>query len=401
MKKIHQKHRTAEYNFSLLLTEMKIFQEKYPKAKIDELKHKFYKTKKDYLKLYPSVMETLIILKAQGCKIVAYTESQAFHTNDRIRKLGLDGIIEKVYSSGQHEMPDDFEMYYEKDYYLLKKSEHIVLAHGHKKPDSTILNEIIAEYNYSKDEILYIGDSLIKDISMAKDIGIIDVHAAYGSSHNKVEYELLKKVTHWTDAEVKKESETTTKHIVPTYVLKASFSELLDKFDFNKDCEKDLEHLIKLWDRTIDVQKHFNDIELKIRQLVITVSGLLLGGIITFSKLSTSADSNLISIAFLVTAVIWMIFYFVDKLWYHPLLKGAVYSGLELEKRISEKLNVKGLTHHIGEKSPIPNPFRCKSSIDEGKSIFSKKQLHSDDKMNIFYVGIISILLIAFVLTFI
>lgn len=420
IKEIHQKHGTAEYSFEFLLQELTIFQERYPEDKINELKHKFYKTKKDYLKLYPGVMETLCLLRSQGCKIVAYTESMAFYANDRLRKLGLDGVIDKLYSPEEHDVPEDFETFYSKDYYKLKKTEHNYLPLNHKKPNTDILNSIINQFDFKKDEILYIGDSLTKDIKMAKDIGIIDVHAQYGLSHHTNEYELLRKVTHWTDEEVEKEKNTTKEHIEPTYVLKASFSELLNEFKFNENTEKELENLIKIWDRTIDVQKHFNDIELKIRQLAITVSGLLLGGIITASKLNLSENSNLISIGFLITAIIWLIFYFMDRYWYHPLLKGSVYAGLELEKQISSKLDIKGLTNNIGEKSPMKN--RISIYISENlpilrtfgnlpilrtfgklpilRTIFVKEELHSEDKMDIFYILIILVLVLASIFTF-
>lgn len=401
IKEIHQKHGTAEYSFEFLLQELTIFQERYPEDKINELKHKFYKTKKDYLKLYPGVMETLCLLRSKGCTIVAYTESMAFYANDRLRKLGLDGIIDKLYSPEEHDVPEDFQTYYSKDYYQLKKTEHIYLPLHHKKPDTDILNNIINQFDFKKDEILYIGDSLTKDIKMAKDIGIIDVHAQYGLSHHTNEYELLRKVTHWTDEEVEKEKNTTKEHIEPTYVLKASFSELLNEFKFNENTEKELENLIKIWDRTIDVQKHFNDIELKIRQLAITVSGLLLGGIITASKLNLSENSNLIPIGFLITGIIWIVFYFMDRWWYHPLLKGSVYAGLELEKQISSKLNIKGLTNNIGEKSPIKNRIRIKKFENLPiLKIFAKEKLHSDDKMDIFYISIISVLFLASIFTF-
>lgn len=400
IKKIHQRHGTAEYSFDFLLQELTIFQDNYPKDKIDKLKHKFYKTKKDYLKLYPGVMETLCLLRSKGCIIVAYTESMAFYANDRLRKLGLDGVIDKLYSPEEHDVPEDFQTFYSEDYYKLKKTEHNYLPLNHKKPNTDILNNIINQFNFKKDEILYIGDSLTKDIKMAKDIGIIDVHAEYGLSHHKEEYGLLKKVTHWTDEEVEKEKNITKEHIEATYILKASFSELLNEFKFNENTEKELENLIKIWDRTIDVQKHFNDIELKIRQLAITVSGLLLGGIITASKLNLSENSNLIPIGFLITAIIWIVFYFMDKYWYHPLLKGSVYAGIELESQISSKLNFKGLTKHIGEKSPINNKLRIKIFKNMPiLEVFAKEKLHSDDKMDIFYISIILALLLAFIVT--
>ena len=55
------------------------------------------------LKLYPNPSsETLKALNAAGVVIAAFTESKAFYTNYRFRKLGLDGLIDYLYSPEDH-----------------------------------------------------------------------------------------------------------------------------------------------------------------------------------------------------------------------------------------------------------------------------------------------------------
>ena len=80
----------------------------------------------------------------------------------------------------------------------------------------------------------YVGDSLMKDVAMAQSVGIKDVWAKYGSSHQKAEYELLRRVTHWTQEAVEKEKAISAREVAPTYVLEHSFAELLGLFEFTR-----------------------------------------------------------------------------------------------------------------------------------------------------------------------
>lgn len=72
---------------------------------------------------------------------------------------------------------------------------------------------------------MYIGDSLMKDIAMAQDAGVLDIHAAYGVAHERSEYELLRRVTHWTDAEVEREK-SIHRNVIATFSLSTSFGEV-------------------------------------------------------------------------------------------------------------------------------------------------------------------------------
>lgn len=387
IKSIHQKHGTSEYSFDLLLGELKLFQDNYPKEKIEQLRHTFYKTKKDYLKLYPGVLELFTHLKQNNCKIIAYTESMEFYAKDRVKKLGLDGILDVLFTPKDHEIPENIKRYYSERHYALQSTKLKTLENKHKKPDKHILEDILYEFkSIDKSNILYLGDSLTKDIQMANDVGILSVHAKYGESHLSQEYELLKKVTHWTENDVLREKKITSEHVNADIVLKASILELFDFVSFNNEGES-MTNTIDIWKKVIDVQMHFNDIELKIRQFAVTLTTLIIGGFFALSgtgKISKSIslgdyEINTISIAFISTAFIWMIFYFMEQVWYHPLLIGAVKEGMNLEKIISKEIDVDGLTNTIGKNSPT--------------SIFWVK-LHSKHKARVVYWGMIAILLI-------
>lgn len=238
IKSIHQKHGTSEYAF--LIEEIPSLQKAHPGRDLSEIYSDaidlYRAERKRQMKLYPKVLETLKDIRSKGCLIVGYTESLAFYSNYRIRKLGLDGIFDYLYSPADHDIPSNINIketrFYSDTEYQLKKTIHKHTPAGLIKPNSTVLLDIINDICAMPSDCVYIGDSLIKDIVMAQDANVTDIHAAYNIVHNKEEYELLRQVTHWTDEMVEREKTITTSNIIPTYVLNSGFYELTDIFRF-------------------------------------------------------------------------------------------------------------------------------------------------------------------------
>lgn len=106
-KAVHQRHGTSEYAFSI--QELPSLLERFPgedlPSKFGEAIHRYNKARKEALALYPGVRETLQTLKANGCVVVGYTESMAFYSNRRVKKLGLDGLLDYIYSPKDHDLP--------------------------------------------------------------------------------------------------------------------------------------------------------------------------------------------------------------------------------------------------------------------------------------------------------
>ena len=68
---------------------------------------------------------------------------------------------------------------------------------------------------------------------MAQEAGVTDVFAKYGLAQHRAEYELLRRVSHWTDADIEREKKMKAEHNVhPSYTLTERFSEVLDLFEF-------------------------------------------------------------------------------------------------------------------------------------------------------------------------
>ena len=232
---IHQKYGTSEY--SHLLEELPCLRELYGDKILTVMApaiDAFRDVRRRVLQLYPTVEETLKALKGAGVVIAAYTESKAFYTNYRFRKLNLDGLIGFLYSPEDHSMPDNTPgtRYYGPETYNFKKTIHRFTPEGEVKPNPELLLDIISDLGALTDEVVYVGDNILKDVFMARQAGVTDVHALYGASQHKPEYELLRKVTHWTPEMVEHERKALKPGgLIPTHVLGTNFAQVLPLFE--------------------------------------------------------------------------------------------------------------------------------------------------------------------------
>lgn len=237
-KPIHQKYGTSEYSF--ILESLPSIQNIYGdrdtiNSELDEAIHCYRSLRKKHLFLYETVKPTLCNLKERGCYIAVYTESKAYYSAFRIKRLEIDGLIDVLFSPEDHEIPIPDE---ERKRIDLKKTKLRHTPPDELKPNPTLLLDIIEKIGAKKEQCVYIGDSEIKDIEMAQRACVTDVFAHYGTSHFKEhekKYDLLRKVTHWTQEDVERERQIkkhSHKHN-PTYSVDC-FEQILDIFDFIK-----------------------------------------------------------------------------------------------------------------------------------------------------------------------
>jgi FMN phosphatase YigB (HAD superfamily) len=400
IKAIHEHHGTSEYSF--LIEELPCLQAKHPGEDLrkiyDEAIQAYRSQRKKYLRLYPSVLPTLSILKSKGVRIVAYTESLGFYSSYRIRTLGLDGIIDTLYSPMDHDLPERMSSNQVRSLtaadYSLQATIHKFTPKDALKPNAEVLHSILRDLSALPAACIYVGDSLMKDIAMANDVGIFSVHAKYGEAHKTASYELLKEVTHWPIAHVKTEETLRPNDVIPKYVLRASFSEIFSHFQFSSfETQPNNEirgQQLSIWEKTIDVQQHFNDLSLKVRGLAITVLGAILSAVAFSLKEQVKGESGWATVPPLVPALLaiaitsWLAFWLMDQFWYHRFLKGAVNHGLNIEEKLQTELPVIGLTGSIGEAS--------------ASTVLGIK-VRSNAKLTIFYVMILGILVAAFIVS--
>jgi len=374
-KRVHEKYGTSEYAF--LVEELQCLQEMHPgqnprlvySASIDA----YRRERAAAMHLYPTVRETLETLKDQGCLLVGYTESMAFYSNYRVHALGLDRLLDYLYSPPDHDLPEGRTRHAAADAPFRRTLQRHT-PRGELKPNPKLLADILRDIGARREETLYVGDNLMKDIAMAKEADITDAYAKYGGTQGRPEYGALKRVTHWPTAHVKKEEATT---IEPTYVLN-SFGEIVNLFHFERFVDRSetkAKTVLETWKQTIAVQQHFNDLELRIRNYAVTVLVAVIATTVAFLRGRTDVQiagwrlpaASLVLVGGLIA---WVAFYFMDRFWYHMLLYGSVGHGRFIERRWEPYAPELGLTEAISRASPLQvGPFT----------------IHSTRKIDLFY----------------
>jgi hypothetical protein len=132
--------------------------------------------------------------------------------------------------------------------------------------------------------------------------------------------------------------------------------------------------LLEIWKKCVDVQMHFNGIELQIRNYAVTLLVAVIGA--TAYALKEHLDVKVFDHTFSMAVAIlpagilgWYAFYFMDRHWYHRLLLGSVFHTIKIEKAVGAELQL-GVA--IGKESPIP---------------ILGKQIHSTQKIDLFYAA--------------
>lgn len=115
---------------------------------------------------------------------------------------------------------------------------------------------------------------------------------------------------------------------------------------------------LEVWKTTIDVQKHFNELGLRVRSIAVTVLGAFLAtaGYALKERSGVQFVGQQVSLTgmiLLAALVCWIAFYVMDRLWYHRLLRAAVQHGRKVEQSLIASLPVVDLTGTIDDLSPI------------------------------------------------
>ncbi len=113
----------------------------------------YHETKIDTIKLYPHVLETLTLLREQKIGLFIVTDASHANAYSRLEKLSL-----------------------------LEMFDHIITSDVAKssKPDIEIFHSSLSITGLRAEEVLFVGDSLHRDIEPAKKAGMLTAHALYG-----------------------------------------------------------------------------------------------------------------------------------------------------------------------------------------------------------------------------
>ncbi len=234
LRTVHQKHHDSEHPFALL--ETATVRERYADLSLrdtakalDPAFHAFNSMRKRTLQLNPGVREGLAAIEKMGTAIVAHTESKLYGAYDRLERLKILPRFRTIYcrerSASVHPDPDLSTAWLKR----IPMQQITELAHDQAKPDPDVLLEICFKERVSPDDTAYVGDSVARDMLMAKRAGVFSIWAEYGTHHDPRLYADLVRVSHWTADEVAREKRLNVeaKSIRPDFVASTSFDDVL------------------------------------------------------------------------------------------------------------------------------------------------------------------------------
>ena len=233
-REVHRRYHDSEHPFALLETQTVVnYFKGMNRAEIaqalDPAFHAFNTARKKHLIIHSGVARTLEFIQQAGIKIVAHTDSQLFGVIDRLNRLNLTDYFFRIYCRERprsgHPNPEKGSIWLDK-FPIYKVKE---LSMHQLKPDPLVLLEICGLEGIMPHEAAYVGDSIARDILMAKNANVFSIWAKYGAIHHKEEYEKLVRITHWTQEEVEHEKrlKKEAEKMLPDFIAEHSFDEII------------------------------------------------------------------------------------------------------------------------------------------------------------------------------
>jgi hypothetical protein len=160
--------------------------------------------------------------------------------------------------------------------------------------------------------------------------------------------------------------------------------------------------VIDVWKTIVGVQMHFNEIGMRVRGLFVTILVALFASIGFLLDKKLSLQIWRINIQFATIVPIFgifgtMLFYLIDRYWFHRLLKGSVNHAIKIEKKYGAQLPELSLSDEIGKESfffPKGVLWLAAKMLVTHDKFLEKGQLHSDGKLEIFYKSMMVVLAI-------
>jgi hypothetical protein len=207
------------------------------------------------------------------------------------------------------------------------------------------------------------------------------------------------------------------REIKPSCELPSFFSDLFEFFQFGNGqayyeladrhslSPEEKKNIIDAWKATVDVQQHFNDISLRIRGLFVTLIIALAAAIGFLAEKNLRITVADITVHYAIVIPIigivgTLLFYFMDRYWYHRLLVGSVNHGESIERRHRFEIPEIGLTAAIGATSPIKLTRRLSKWL--AKLVVTDDEylkgglVHSTAKIELIYKPVVYLLLSVF-----
>ena len=153
---------------------------------------------------------------------------------------------------------------------------------------------------------------------------------------------------------------------------------------------------VEIWKHCVSVQMHFNEMEMKVRNLYAAILAASIGlvGVVQGKRIEISLIEMSLSASLLVVLVlipVSLLFYFVDRHWYHRLLQGAVAQCIAIENLYQAELPEIQLGSKIKAASPakFDGIWKVVFFFIPDQRFRRNNMLHSDQKIDVFYLSVV------------
>jgi FMN phosphatase YigB (HAD superfamily) len=227
---VYAKYQSLEYPFSVqelpILREQNLNEERLRDI-VHAARVAFGQSRKNRLRLYPGVRETLVWLKQQGYILVAYSDGAYGHVERRLIRLGVGDLFSRIVAwgprLGQLERPSDpiserIERWFVDAEPRMNLSQNNYLGSQDLKPNPQLLRKLIQDLKLDVEHSWLIGDSQTKDLRPAQEVGLQDVWARYGRIFDPQNWETLVAISPWREPVIKTET-TGIAEFAPTYII--------------------------------------------------------------------------------------------------------------------------------------------------------------------------------------
>ena len=245
LKAVYTKYESNEYPFAL--QESSLFADfpefgSFDKLVIEPARIAFAGARRKYLRPYKTVIDTLQQLKERRIPVVALTDAPRNPAEQRARHMQLDQHLTAIYTLPGFNFPagPDGAALVAPD--ILQKEVRgeyraacpvIELPRDHEKPNPRGLLQICNTYSVDPRDVVVVGDSVKKDIAVAREVGALDCWAEYGT-YVSLEYRerldiiSAAAITRRHAASVFESGQA--QQLVPTHTF-SNFAQLLDVID--------------------------------------------------------------------------------------------------------------------------------------------------------------------------
>ena len=138
--------------------------------------------------------------------------------------MGIDALFDRLYTL---EGKEAIHVSAERQSVDPPENFLVVVPREERKPNPRLLLDICHREGVDLKSAHYIGDSLVRDIAMAKEAGVTAIWAKYSTIYDPTCWEYLVRITHWTDEDVIREKGLKSKYgkVIPDFTVE-SFGEI-------------------------------------------------------------------------------------------------------------------------------------------------------------------------------